>query len=165
MLPNPCPLLLVGLLACVGPDQEPTVPPDARLVASTPVAEIQAVLLSSGMENRARSVIGDQAAWAAAWAELYRIYQPVPPVPTIDFGSATIILAAMGTRNSGGYVIAIEAVYRTADRFYVAVKETSPGRGCVTTQSLTAPVFAVKVARVDRPVSFVEQRVTIDCGS
>lgn len=157
-------LSLIGMVVgCTGPGDGQDLPPNAELVQSAPVAIDVAAAGTSGIETPARRVITDAAAWAAAWTEIHATVQPEPARPEVDFGKSVVFLAAMGTRSSGGYSIAIEGVYRAADRLYVLVREKSPGPSCMTTQAITAPVAAVSTARVELPVTFLERKETVNC--
>lgn len=83
----------------------------------------------SGMATRQRLVIRDGAAWADVWKQITSPFQPVPPVPEVDFAKNVLILAAMGTRSSGGYSIAVDEVHIVAGGARVSVTEVSPARG------------------------------------
>lgn len=117
----------------------------------------------SGVEQRARLVIRDQAAWSDFWRDATGHETPAPPIPALDFASEMVIVAAMGSRPSGGYAIAIESVQESAAGLHVSVMESSPGPQCMVLTVITAPVVAVRVPRRDGPVAFVEKSQTIDC--
>jgi len=118
---------------------------------------------TSGIETRERRVIDSAADWETTWRRIFQDQQPAPSVPAIDFGSDLVVLAAMGTQSSGGFSITIEGVYRTADRLFVVVRESSPGENCLSTAALTAPVAAVRVQRTGLPVDFIERKATKSC--
>jgi hypothetical protein len=82
----------------------------------------------------------------------------------VDFRRDIVIAAAAGQRTTGGNAIAIERVTRTGDGLAVEVVETTPGPGCMTTQSLTQPVDVVVVAAADaRTWSFSDQTRAQSC--
>jgi hypothetical protein len=110
----------------------------------------------SGMTTKQRLVIRDGAAWADVWKQITSPFQPVPPVPEVDFAKNVLIVAAMGTRSSGGYSIAVDGVRIVAGGAKVSVTEESPGSGCFTTQALTAPVAVVVVRRFAGEATFAE---------
>jgi hypothetical protein len=114
----------------------------------------------SGLSARERLVVRDAAAWEALWPRVVRDVRPMPPVPAVDFTRDEVIVAAMGTRPSGGHAIAIAGVYEADGRRWVVVQSTSPGTGCVTATALTAPLAAVRVARSALPTVFVERTGT-----
>ena len=85
-------------------------------------------------------------------------------MPEIDFSKEMLLVAAMGTRNTGGYSIEIEAVDRSSSSITASVRTHSPGKTCGTTAALTAPVAIVRIPRSTLPVQFVEEHVITDCG-
>ena len=74
-----------------------------------------------------------------------------------------VLVAAMGQRPTGGYLITIDGVYEHNDTLYVDVLEQSPGSGCVSAQVLTAPVFAVLVRQTEQLVAFATRTAINNC--
>jgi hypothetical protein len=74
-----------------------------------------------------------------------------------------VLIAAMGRRPTGGYGIVIESVHRADGKLFARVEAHSPGPTCFVTQALTAPVTAVRVARSDEPVEFLERSSVTEC--
>jgi hypothetical protein len=75
-----------------------------------------------------------------------------------------VILATMGQKPTGGYLIDVIQVSRAGDTLKVTVRETSPGPACITIQAFTAPAVAVSVPRMSGPVVFLEEAATLSCG-
>jgi hypothetical protein len=119
--------------------------------------------VDTGISERQRIVVRDAATWAQLWRTITSGYSPPPPVPEVDFDSEMAIVAAMGTRPSGGYSIHIDEVREAGEQLHVVVREVSPGPDCLVSAALTAPVIAVRVARRDGPVTFVEHAEVVDC--
>lgn len=117
----------------------------------------------SGYNERERLVIRTAPDWATAWDKVVALVMPKPPVPAVDFASDMVILAAMGTRPTGGYGIEITSVLGSQTGLYVRVRETSPGGNCGVTAALTAPVTAVIVPAFPGPVHFVEETARREC--
>ena len=69
----------------------------------------------------------------------------------------------MGTRATGGYVIAIDSIDTRGDTLRVLVREQSPGPRCGTTAALSAPVAVARIRRNDLPVRFTTRNVVKDC--
>src|ERR1051325_10971810 len=92
-----------ALAACVG-DPSTEVPAGAQPVTIQPVPGAADVRFYSGFTTRERLVIRDEATWTSTWEQLMGSQQPVPAVPKIDFKTSVVIVAAMGQRNSGGFV-------------------------------------------------------------
>jgi hypothetical protein len=119
---------------------------------------------NSGITTRERLVVTDQARWAQVWADIVRNHSPTPPVPVVDFDRETIVVAAMGQRSSGGYVITIDSGTVEANTVVLSVTERSPGMTCGTTAALTAPVALARILRARATVRFVEKTAVTDCG-
>lgn len=110
-----------------------------------------------------RLVIRTPEAWAAAWDKIVGNITPKPAMPAIDFTTDMVILAAMGTRNSGGYAIDVPGVLESPSTLFARVRSTSPGNTCVVTGALTAPVAAVIVPTFSGTVQFIEDAVIQGC--
>lgn len=119
---------------------------------------------SSGLSDSARLVIRDAQAWSELWIRIVENHEPAPATPQVDFSREMLIVAAMGTRSSGGHSIAITGVTTDAAGVTVTVMGRKPGPTCMTTMALTAPVDIVRIPRTDLPVRFVEQLSVSSCG-
>lgn len=114
----------------------------------------------SGFEEPQRLVIRTEGAWAEAWERIHSHLSDPPPLSSVDFDSSVVVLAAMGRRNTGGYLTTIESVHEHDGVLYVSVLEEGPGRSCAVPQVLTAPVHAVEVpTRSDEARFQVEERI------
>jgi PrcB C-terminal len=119
-----------------------------------------------GMTTRQRLVVRDAATWTNVWQQSTGTSQyipPVPPVPPVDFASQVILIAAMGTKGSGGYSIAIDDVRVVDGNTRITVTERSPGNNCLVTMALTAPVAVVAVPSFPGEATFVERAVQHAC--
>ena len=176
-------LLFFGAFALTGAcarDQDPSAPVDGsidfRTPATNPVtppgtivpvppqrpANEVARFQNSGINDRRRVVISDPVTWAAVWAQANATNLQPPPVPAIDFDTEVVVLASMGTKNSGGYSIDIISAAVVDGQLRVVVRETSPGPGCMRTAALTAPVHIVRAPHGGAP-AFIEQSFTRNC--
>ena len=117
----------------------------------------------SGYVSPARLVIDNDADWRAAWTKAYIGLSPAPNPPAIDFSRWSVILVALGNRNTGGYNIAVTRLATTPDYLYAEVTSTSPGSRCGTTQALTQPYDIVRIPKPPGPVVFVERSTTFEC--
>ena len=161
-------LVVLHLVACrAASDPEVTdgasVPPGATAIQVRAFPEPVASLLYTGVPDPRRVVIRDAVAWGQLWAEVTAHVTPRPALPVVDFAQEEVVVAASGTKPSGGHAIAIDGVYESDGRRFVAVRETSPDANCFVTGALTSPLAAVRVARSTAPVTFVEQRETRRC--
>jgi hypothetical protein len=66
----------------------------------------------SGLGDAVRSVLSDPASWAAVWAQLTFGTQPQTPLPSVDFDTERVLVAALGTRPTGGYDIRVDSLVR-----------------------------------------------------
>lgn len=139
------------------------VPADATLV---PDDRVEPLLEESygNLDEEAREVVRTPDLWADAWQRLHGGGSPVPERPTVDFERSVVVVAAMGSRPSGGYDIEVEGVHRQGETLYVVVRETSPGERCGVTLAMTAPTTAVRVPRVSGDVHFVEKESVHECS-
>lgn len=153
--------LAVLVIGCADGPADPGPPRDAVLLAAHDVVSIQETW--TGYGTATRSVITTPAAWASAWATLYENVVPKPALPVIDFGSDVVVLAAMGTRSTGGYSVTIEEVRAHKGVLHVAVLERSPGPTCGTHQAITAPVHVVQVPREGTTAAFAVTTETDSC--
>lgn len=117
----------------------------------------------SGLATPRRELIADADAWSRAWSELHARMTPVPDAPELDFAEHHVVLLAMGSRPTGGYAIDVASMTVEDGRLVVAVREIEPGAGCITTQAVTQPAFAVTVPAVGEAVEFEEQSVVRAC--
>jgi hypothetical protein len=163
-------LLAAATIACnsstVAPD---TVPPTAQRLAlpaaRTAAFDAAARSVSSLYSEvpRGREVVRTAERWTALWGQLTANVQPAPPAPAVDFAAEMVVVAAMGTKPTGGFAIAIDGVHVDRDRLFVEVRETSPGRSCIVTQALTAPVALVIVPARAGTATFLERKETTAC--
>ncbi|MBB4635287.1 protease complex subunit PrcB family protein [Longimicrobium terrae] len=133
--------------------------PAGEVVALTPLTGFSPHY--SAFDKPARVVVTSDTIWARIAGELFT---QGAARPAIDFSREIVLFAAMGTRSSGGFRIEIERAVRTDGAVVAEVVETSPGGNCISTQALTRPVYAVRMARPDASVSFVERKVVHECS-
>lgn len=118
----------------------------------------------SGIDEAQRQVVRTPGTWADVWEQLHEGRSPVPERPAVDFERSVVVVAAMGSRRSGGYGIEVTSVHRDGETLYVVVEETSPGEDCAVTAAITAPATAVRVPRAAGDVHFVEKETVHECS-
>jgi PrcB C-terminal len=122
-----------------------------------------------GLAQPEYRVLKSRGEWEELWRELQRQTsreqgQTSPkPLPDIDFQQNVLIIAAMGTRPTGGYSLEISSVVETPQRIVVTVAEQSPGAKCITTQAVTHPIAIVTTAQTRKPFEFEFVRTTQQC--
>ena len=120
-------------------------------------------LQSSGIDEELRTVIQSSAEFAAFWSRAHRRFGEQPASPAIDFEREMIIVAAMGTRPTGGYGIYIDSAAVVKGSFAVFVRSVRPGATCGTTAALTQPVDLARAPRIFLSAHFVESATTHEC--
>jgi hypothetical protein len=137
------------------------VDPPASLARLRP--EPYAFTLYSGLTDRERLVIRDEAAWAAVWQRIHQGTAAPPPLPSADFTREMLVVVALGQRSSGGHSILLESAEVAGDAMVVRVRTIAPGTGCGTTMALTQPVDIGRVRRREGTVRFDERTETRAC--
>ncbi len=118
----------------------------------------------SGIADSQRVVIRDAVAWRQYWTVIHRPFIPAPAMPEVDFNREMVVLAALGARPSGGFLIRIDSVTPDSARLVVQVTRIVPGRGCALPAVVTQPVDLVRVPTTPLPVTFAEREERTDCS-
>lgn len=171
-----CSLLLAALLGCKGEQPTeiesmgaPPVPEGPSLLPNTvpfTVTRLETIdwyLGSSGLNESARMVIRRQDEWTALYSRMLNAHGPKPAMPVVDFSQHMLIVAAMGSRPTGGYRIRIESVSRQNSVITAHVRLTSPGMSCFTSQAFTEPADIVRISRSELPVVFRDEHIVREC--
>ena len=146
--------LLVALAACSG--GAPTPGAEGPQPVVTHIDSTAVVLASGqGLGDPTRAVIRDSTAWTVFWAQAHALVEPAPPTPPVNFADSMLLVAALGTRSSGGHVITIDSVARGAT-LRAFVTTVTPGPDCMTTMAITWPVQVVRVPRFEGSVEFID---------
>jgi hypothetical protein len=148
--------------ACASSEQS-TLPPGPKIPVVRLRAEPYSFEFYSGLNTPARLAVRDAASWQSLWAQIYQRRFPVPPVPAIDFSRDMLVVAALGSRSSGGYVILIDGASGEGADVTIAVRSISPGPKCGVTGALTQPVDIARLPRRDGEVRFLEHAEIRDC--
>ncbi|MBA2671638.1 MAG: protease complex subunit PrcB family protein [Gemmatimonadetes bacterium] len=144
---------------------EPSAPPRDGAAMTSEQLQVTPVFSSnvSGFSSPAEMVLRDEPALQKAINEARHDVLMVETPINVDFSRQMVILVATGTRNSGGYGIRVDEVNRRDDGVVARYTVTRPGPECMTTQSITSPVEAVSVPRMEGPVTFDRREVVEDC--
>ena len=153
----------VAAPACAPPNANPST---ARGAATVNPTNLQVTTLAaatvSGFDEPMEATIRDNAAFAESWKTLHSGIQGNPP-PSVDFNTRTVIVVALGHRNTGGYSVQIDRVTRVRDGAVVSYTTTAPGNGCMTNQMVTSPVVIASVPMVSGNVEFKRHDVIGKC--
>jgi carotenoid cleavage dioxygenase-like enzyme len=155
---------LVALIAgCGGSDV--TQPPGTPLSVVRLRSEPYSFSYYSGLNKPARLVIRDAIAWRTVWNQIYATQTPVPSLPEIDFSREMVIVAALGSRSTGGYGILLTAASEAEDEgAVVIVDSSSPGSNCMVTDAFTQPVDIARLPLRRGSVTFTERSHVSNCG-
>jgi hypothetical protein len=157
-------IVLSILISACASSVEATLPPQPDISVVRLRSEPYSFEYSSGLDAPARVVVRDLQTWQSLWAQIYRRHGAAPPLPTIDFSREMIIVAALGSRASGGYGIIIDGASWQGSGIAVTVRSISPGPRCGVTAALTQPVDIARMPRRDGEVRFVERAEVSDCS-
>ena len=91
----------VLLLACGGSLSGPT--SGTRLSLTRVSTNPYPLTCCSGIGQSERLVVRDNATWQTVWTSIWRGMMPTPALPNVDFTKEMVIIAARGTRSTGGY--------------------------------------------------------------
>jgi hypothetical protein len=108
----------------------------------------------SGVQMPTQIVVTNATQWQELWAKHSAQRTPAEKAPEINFDQETVLFAALGRRNSGGYKIEISDVKRAGDTTEVIVNIHAPKPGGIRLQALTAPFHIVGIPKVNGPVKF-----------
>lgn len=128
-----------------------------------PVAFVTVYVSSfSGVDAGRGELITDSGRWSAVWNEIHRRSSPLPPLPSVDFGSEMILFAAMGAEPDACWSTGIKAVEAAGERsLEVSVTETRFPTSCACPAVVVNPVHAILLQRLDRRASFRFSRRTL----
>jgi hypothetical protein len=113
---------------------------------------------TSGLGVPLREVVRDEARWALLWEQVYAAVTPRPPRPAVDFSRQMLIAVAAGTRPTGGFDIAVQAVSGRGNALQVEVLESCPAPGAMVSAGLTQPVMIVRLDAVALAPAFKETK-------
>jgi hypothetical protein len=133
-------------------------PPGSGETAAPISFEIILDETTSGLHERLREVVRDEARWAQLWERIHEGVTPRPPLPPVDFSRHMLIAAATGTRLTGGFDVAIRTVTARADRLEVEVFESCPAPGARVSMGLTQPVEVVRLEKLTQAPIFRETK-------
>lgn len=84
-------------------------------------------------------------------------------LPEIDFSKEYVMGVFAGQKPSGGYSVAVASVTDAGNTRTVAITLTSPGEGCMVTESLTNPYQIIAVPLSDASLAHTDTEVSTPC--
>jgi hypothetical protein len=115
-------------------------------------------------------VVRSQQEWKALWQPAVSNPSsnlgPEGASPDVDFSKYTVLIAALGSRGSGGYTVTIRNARDDGTVIQVSVLEVRPrGPACAVTTEISYPATAVLIPRTNKPVRFEMASADLDCTS
>lgn len=156
-------IVLALAVACAGCDSNSPSPTTPHLPAGPVAMVVLSTTQSSGVHGSRRQVIREDAAFAAAWDEIFEPFLPPPPRPEVDFEQSVVAIAASGERPNGCYLISADEAFSNGVHIVVRVTESEPGPLCSCTANLVEPVAVVQVPRAGGDVVFETRTETLAC--
>lgn len=159
----------LGALALIAACKQTSSPPPGSAPDSNGAAGATSIPFTvlhnnanSGFATGVELVIQDQDELTRRWRGVQQ-GAPDAPMPTVNFGTSTVILVATGSRNTGGHTIHVDSIAAASGVTTVHYTVLSPGSRCMSLQMLTAPVEVVGVSRIAGTVRFKKKGVTGSC--
>lgn len=123
--------------------------------------------VNSGYTQLSEFVLQDDLELTRRWRGVLQ-GSPEATKPNVNFDKSTVVLVAIGARNTGGHSVHIDSVLTTATAtrpgittvFYTV---TSPGARCMSMQMLTSPIEVISLDRVQGEVRFRKKSVAGPC--
>jgi PrcB C-terminal len=128
-----------------------------------------------GPEIATFTAIQAEPEWRKLWAELEPrlprdMRESAPhPFPRIDFTRQTLLIAALGTKPTGGFSLSVESVTENPASITVNLVALNPGKGCGDaiygiTQITTHPIAMLLIPKTSKPVHFDTMQVEPACN-
>ncbi len=155
---------MLATLITTGCGASPVAPNGDPLTLTRLRPEPYSLTFYSGIDDAQRVIVRTQTQWQDVWTAIWSRTSPMPLLPSIDFEREMVIVAAMGSRPTGGFSILIESASESGQQVNVVVRSVSPARNCGVTQAFSQPVDVARVARYDGPVTFTERTDLLTCN-
>ena len=122
--------------------------------------------VSSGPEAPTFRAVDSQPQWNALWATLRpTALGSKEAAPVVDFARFTMLVAALGRRNTGGNSVQFQYAHASRNGIEVSVLDVRPGHGCTSTTTVTYPIAIALIPHTQQPVSFHIDSASIDCSA
>jgi PrcB C-terminal len=90
----------------------------------------------------------------AEWEMLWRLHAATRQRPAVDFASEMVVGVFTGARPTAGFSVEIAGYRQSGNSVVVQYRESSPARGALTAQVLTAPFHLVAIPKQTGDVTF-----------
>ena len=112
---------------------------------------------TSGFQSPLQMFVSSEKDWIDLWEKRQGSSAPKSTHPTLDFKRDVVVVAALGTKETGGYSIEISKIVQTKENVVVTVRIGAPTPGAKPIVGPTSPFVLVRMKKPDRPVTFVEE--------
>ena len=130
-----------------------------------PYSSWDASAQSSGLTSESFRTVRSQKEWDDLLPQL--AVQPSKGdsshAPAIDFEKFMVLVAALGSRPSGGFSVLIQGAFDNGRTIEVYVLEVRPGPDCTVITAITHPIAIALIPRSDRPVRFQIDTADVNC--
>jgi len=119
---------------------------------------------SSGLASESFRAVRSEKEWDDLSAQL--VLQPSKGdvhAPGIDFEKFTVLVAALGSRPTGGFSVLVQGAFDNGRTIEVYVLEVRPGPDCTVITTVTHPIAIALIPRSDRPVRFQVDTADVNC--
>jgi hypothetical protein len=153
----------IAVSACSSSSGSSAAPATGPSVASRPLPfDRLHIGPNSGYTRLSEFVIEDTDEFNRRWRGVQQ-GSPDAQLPVIDFTRKTVVLLAIGSRNTGGHEVRIDSVNAVSDGAIVHYTVTSPGARCMSMQMLTSPIDVILLDKIGGHVRFSRKEVKGSC--
>jgi len=159
----------IGFILFGTPTMAPASEPDTWLIEYQAFSPDRFFSVDDGPDQAMFTAVQSEKAWRALWSEIEpklsrNMEQVAPhPFPPIDFARYTLLVAALGTKPSSGFRVAIESVQNFPSRILVSIIALRPGRNCPVFTAITHPVALALIPKTSKPVTFEKSNAELAC--
>jgi hypothetical protein len=111
----------------------------------------------SGFTVPLQMFISSQKEWVEIWTTRQGSATPKRGHPAVDFDRDVVIVAALGTKDSGGYSLEITRIVRTKDDIQIFIRRAAPPDGAKAATVSTSPFVLARMKKPDRMVTFRDE--------
>ena len=126
--------------------------------------------LNGGPDVPMMAAIRSESQWWALWAQLepkiprdmdqHRPY----PYPPLDFSRKVLLVAALGTKATGGYSVSIHSVVESTRNITVNLIVLAPAKNCGVTLTTANPIALALIPKTSKPVEFATTQAELICN-
>ena len=112
---------------------------------------------TSGFQSPLQMFIVSEKDWIDLWEKRQGSGAPQRTHPAVDFSRDVVVVAALGSKLTGGYSLEISKIVQTKDNVEVTVRIGAPAPGSTPRGGPTSPFVFVRMKKPDKPVTFKEE--------